>query len=126
MPGVLVQAASSEQLRNLQLVLQYAGVQDTVDIQSGPELVLNTADGKLKLTGLNTICHYIAHLSDREEELVGSDEPTRAHVGAFDMSSSPPVNLSAIVGVESTLHRRSQSGYRSGIQACRRSQKKNC
>lgn len=75
-----VQYANEEQYKQLRLVAEYAGILDKVSLDKGSELSLKSSDGNLELTGLNTICRYIAELSKLRGQLLGADEASSAQV----------------------------------------------
>lgn len=74
-----IQTANSEQQLNIQLVAAYAGVSNKIIVASGPELSLRASDGQ-SLSGLNTICRYLADISSRKSDLLGSDDARKAQV----------------------------------------------
>ena len=75
-----VSYASDEQHKNLRLVAAYVGVQDRIRLEGGKELSLQNSEGNLHLKGLNTICRYLAELSDRRQQMLGHDDATAAQV----------------------------------------------
>lgn len=80
-----VVVASPEQKQNIQLVAKYASVENQINFSEGNELSLKSADGKLHLSGLNTICRCIADLSSKKEQLLGTDGATKAQVSCSDL-----------------------------------------
>lgn len=78
-----VHYANEEQHHILRLVSTYADAVHSVNVESGKDLSLRSSDGNLHLTGLNTICRYIAEQGRRREQLLGSDEASKAQVSVF-------------------------------------------
>ncbi len=75
-----VHYANEEQHHILRLVSTYAEALQIVQIESSNELSLRNSEGNLHLTGLNTICRYIAELGSKREQLLGLDIASKAQV----------------------------------------------
>ena len=72
--------ATEEQQNNIELLVDYANVRQMMDFSSGEVLALESSDGTVQLTGLNTICRYIAGFSGRKDQLLGEDPSSQAQV----------------------------------------------
>ena len=75
-----VHYANDEQYHILRLVSIYADALHTVRVEASKELSLRDSEGSLHLTGLNTICRYIAEQGKRKKQLLGSDDASKAQV----------------------------------------------
>lgn len=86
MGEIAVQVASREEEQGIQLVASYARIEG-ISFRQGPTLLLQAGpSGQDQLTGLNTICRYIASLSARRDELLGGSETSRAQASCHAAS----------------------------------------
>ena len=68
-------------LQNIELVASYGQVKSSLSIRPGPTLALHCGpSGQDQLTGLNTICRYIANLSVKRDDMLGSTNTSKAEV----------------------------------------------
>lgn len=72
--------SNDEDCRNIKLLSAYANLQQHVNLSSGKVLALESSDGTVQLTGLNTICRYLAGLSSIASQLLGKDQILKAQV----------------------------------------------
>ena len=75
-----VHYANDEQYHTLRIVSIYADALRTVVVEPSNELSLRDSGGSLHLTGLNTICRYIAEHGKKGEQLLGCDDASKAQV----------------------------------------------
>lgn len=87
----VVYYANDDQFHILALVRSYANSWDQVSLLSGKQLLLESRSGSLQLTGLNTICRYIAELGPKKDQLLGTDDVTKAQVCPAVACSLPNV-----------------------------------
>lgn len=83
-----VHYANDEQYHVLRLVSIYAEALHAVHVEPSSDLSLRNSDGNLHLTGLNTICRYIAEQGNRKQQLLGSEASHRAQVPSALCSDS--------------------------------------
>ena len=81
MSVISIEVATDEQRQNIELVASYAQV-GNISISQGASLRLQCGHPNSQdiLTGLNTICRYIASLSIKKDELLGTSDIIKAEV----------------------------------------------
>ena len=90
-----IQYTTEEQWRDLILVATYTGVLDRIKIESGKQLCLQDSQGAMQLTGINTICRYLANLSRIKPQMLGFEEGPQAQVLAESCTRQPASPLLA-------------------------------
>ena len=71
--------SSSEERQGILFVAAYCGLQQKVSVEEGPELQLVTADGQT-YTSYASVCRYLASVSSKSQQLLGSTALDRAKV----------------------------------------------